>query len=76
MKQKKLEDVHSATRQVTTVVNVQLWSSDKALKLFQKASGLDRSGLGWFSQLTWLEQSELQVLDAIALIFSNRLHLD
>lgn len=41
-----------AVRRVTTVVNVQLRSSAKALKLCQKASGLDSSGLGWFSWLT------------------------
>lgn len=52
VKRKELEDVHSAIRQVTTVVNIQLWSSDKALKLFQKASGVDRSGLGCFSWFT------------------------
>lgn len=40
-----------AIRQVTTVVNVLLWSSAEALKLFQKASGLDSSGLDGFPGL-------------------------
>lgn len=36
-------DVTSIIKQVTRVVSVRLWSSDKALKLFQKVSGLDSS---------------------------------
>lgn len=61
----------STIRQVTRVVSVRLWSSDKALKLFQKVSGLDSSFFPGFPGLL-----ELQVLDVTALRHSPTTYLE